>query len=1167
MTQVSAPNPASASGTTLLERNLAALGVFSGPTASLVGSAAPSSDVEFFDGPDGLIAARQGGRLLCSRHRPREEGEAFARSIPLEAAGGIVVLGFGAGHHVTALAERVRRAGLIIVFEPDVSLLRAVLERVDHTRTFLGSRVVVLTDERDAAGITRAVSGSEGLLAMGVRVAPHPASRARLGSSSDEFTRQVAKVVAAVRTTVVTTLAHAELTLRNQLQNIDRYVTSAGIADLKDAAAGFPAVVVSAGPSLEKNIRALATRGVRDRVVIIAAQTVLKTLLRHGIRPHFVTALDHHEISRRFYEGLTPRAVDGITLVAEAKANPAILEAFPGLLRTPADPVLDRLLEGTAEVEKGALRAGATVAHMGYYLARHLGCDPVALVGQDLGFSDGCYYAPGAAIHEVWSSELNAFNSLEAMEWQRIVRARHLLHRATDVHGRAIYTDEQMATYLVQFEKDFAADAVAGLTTIDATEGGVSKRHTRVATLAAVLESATSRLPDLPTPRTSGGEVLPRVRERLTRTRDDAVRIARAGREAESILSRMIEIQRDQSQIGRLIDRVYALRDEVESLQPAFALVDQINQTGTLNRARADRLIEIDEALTPLQRQRREIERDIVNVRWTADAADSLATLLDGAIATLEGAPRITREATPAQVRPGSPRTRAAAIIALTGEPRTFRGRPAIEHVVERLARCASLDAVLVAAGPDARIPELPGVGVVRTAELARDRARLEAIRAARLWSGWCWRGGIAGLTTYDEVFAPRTMAAAMRESGAEAGVIIGADWALVDPGLVDQAVARFAERPRFAFVQAPPGLGTCVVSRDLGEELANEASGWAGTIGALLGYVPIAPRSDPIAKPECVQTEPGVRDLLARCIPDSDPLRRRLERLGEEDARDASSLARALAPSLDEAADRVPQHVTIELCTGRRTGGLRARWLRGGGELAERPVLEPSVARRVFRELARERSDACVTLGGAGDPLLHPDWRGIIAAAVEEGIASVHLRTDLLVRPDEVEALAGSGVSVVSVDLMADDAATYREIMGVDRHHDARSNLERLLSLRRGFLPWIVPRMTKCEAALGTMERFYDRWLLACGACAIDPHPWNDPSSFPGEERIRAIPRPRPTAWREAARHMTIWSDASVTPARSDRRIGHADREGVAEIWARLWKTRRESIARERNG
>ncbi len=57
-----------------------------------------------------------------------------------------------------------------------------------------------------------------------------------------------------------------------------------------------------------------------------------------------MTALDYHEISRRFYEGLSASDVEGITLVVEPKANPAILSAYPGAIRCVGDDVLDRVL-------------------------------------------------------------------------------------------------------------------------------------------------------------------------------------------------------------------------------------------------------------------------------------------------------------------------------------------------------------------------------------------------------------------------------------------------------------------------------------------------------------------------------------------------------------------------------------------------------------------------------------------------------------------------------------------------------------------------------------------------------------------------------------------------------------------------------------------------------
>ncbi|MBL8991401.1 MAG: motility associated factor glycosyltransferase family protein, partial [Phycisphaerae bacterium] len=613
-------------GLSALERNVAALAAASPDAATRIQTAPPRPDLVWIDTPDGVPSATitdldplglaQVSRSLASQRRPLEEARRLTEPVKIADAAVLVVLGFGLGYHVAELARRVRKTGIIVVFEPDVSLLRSVLERLDLADWIEQTNLVILTDAADPAAMARAVQGNEHALALGTQIVEHPASRARLGEAARQFQAAFTDVVRAARTTVVTTMVQTQATLRNLTQNIDHYALGPGIEDLRDAARGRPAVVVAAGPSLQRNVDLLARPGVRDRVVIIAAQTVLKTLLARGIRPHFVTALDFHEISARFYEGLTAGDVEGITLVVEPKVNPAVTSAFPGAIRCAADAFLDLVLGNDLARPMGAIRPGATVAHLAYYLARWLGCDPVALIGQDLGFTDGQYYAAGAAIHDVWAGELNGFNTLEMLEWQRIARHRHTLRRATDTLGRPVYTDEQMATYLVQFERDFATDARAGLTTIDATEGGVAKRHTAPATLAEFLDRAAAgpalpRLPEPPGDR--GGDRRARARavgERIRSVRRDVHAVGTLSRQAEGVLIEMREHHADQQRVNRLIVKVEAVRDRVTRLQPAFELVQRMNQTGAFRRTRADRAINIEAEADPLTRQRLQIERD-----------------------------------------------------------------------------------------------------------------------------------------------------------------------------------------------------------------------------------------------------------------------------------------------------------------------------------------------------------------------------------------------------------------------------------------------------------------------------------------------------------------------------------------------------------------------------
>ncbi len=71
-----------------------------------------------------------------------------------------------------------------------------------------------------------------------------------------------------------------------------------------------------------------------------------------------------------------------------------------------------------------------------YYLAEHLGCDPIIFVGQDLGFSDGLCYTPGTSYEDVWRPELSRYCSVEMKQWEQIVRERFILRKISDYQGR-----------------------------------------------------------------------------------------------------------------------------------------------------------------------------------------------------------------------------------------------------------------------------------------------------------------------------------------------------------------------------------------------------------------------------------------------------------------------------------------------------------------------------------------------------------------------------------------------------------------------------------------------------------------------------------------------------------------------------------------------------------
>lgn len=1149
------PGPlAEAGSTSILAENLSALARRSPRVAEAVRRASPRDGLQWRTTDHASSwSAELDGRALASRRDPVREAEVLAESVDFKQVGAAVVLGFGLGYHVAALARRAGGHSMVLVYEPDVALLRSVLEHADLAAWLRDGRVMLFTDAEDGGAISESLTGLEALIGLGVSIIEHAPSRARLAGRGARFAETFTRVVAACRTQVVTTMTQMEATFRNLLMNADRYAGMhgcAGIADLADAARGFPAIVVSAGPSLERNLHLLADPAVRERCVIIAVQTVLKPMLARGIKPHFVTALDFHEISRRFYEGLTPADVEGITLVVEPKANAAIVESFPGKIRLTGAETLDVLLGTDLAGTHGVISPGATVAHLSYYLARHMGCDPVMLIGQDLAFTDGQYYAAGAAIHDVWSTELNPFNTLETMEWQRIVRWRGHLRRLEDHLGRPVYTDEQMSTYLAQFERDFLADKERGLTTIDATEGGARKAHTKTMALGEALERHLprgSRLPEFAPPAPDRVFSKSALRDRLASIRDDARMIAYLSRETAGLLKRMGGAAGDEARINALIERVHELRDKVQSKKDAYNLVHRLNQAGTYKRLRADRALGLDDDLTPVQVQSRQIERDTVNVTWFGDAASALGSLLQSTLDALEGAPKLTSDPVAAENEEdgasrndAAPPTRVAAVIPVDmrlsalGTQRAL-SRETVEATLGRLARVTNLAGVVLITNEPDQLSALMNNGPrpwplhIMRVESDLLRAVSASVRAARLWARTCWRGGIGGMTCYDEAFDPVLARRALEQFGYSSAMILGIDWSEIDPELSAQVLERHTRNPRalpFTFTQAPPGLAACVIGLDLIAKLAEgrAANDPHATIGGLLGFRPSRPRRDPIAEACCIQIPAEMRSRQSRFI----------------------------GARCEENAG--PSHLVLEINSDRFVPDAHAAWMS-----TER-------ARSLIEQCASMHPGAVLTLHGRGDPLFHPGLPEIIRAARSAGIAGVHVRTDALADEAAIDALLESEPEVISVDLRAENAATYAALTGGQRLETAVLNTQRLLSARRfsGGLPrpWIVPRITRCDAVYAEIENSYDRALIFAGAGVIDPMP----RALPGQ-RIAPLPLPRGAIEREAFSRLFIRCDGAVIADESDpdarERVpaGSAIESGVAAAWGTLIARRRAAM------
>ncbi len=581
------------------------------------------------DGSVTLSVIDEQGRSvrLHSLYKPLEEADRLVANFAPQDATAVFVYGLGVGHHVKRLAERVPEGVTVFVFEPSLDTILAALGSSTLSDALSRGRIRFLThiDRPEWINLFTPIAPA---ITGGLIEVEHPPSVRAHARWFAECRSMVNDVLTHARTATNTLLINGRQTAQNVIRNLPWYLTTPTADRLAKRFAQQPALIVSAGPSLRKN-RHLIREAV-GRCVIIAVQTTLQPLLDIGVVPDFVTSLDYSDVSRRFYERL-PRDLS-TELIVDAKANAVIPDAHPGPVTMLGATLAEGMLR-ELNVRRPALRSGATVAHLAFYLAEHMACDPIIFVGQDLGFVDGLAYAPGTSYDDVWGPELGPFCTLEQKQWEQIARDRNILSRIPDIHGRPMYTEQRLLAYLRQFERDFAQSPAR---IIDATEGGARKAGTEVMSLAEALASFCQqplRSPAAGHPGLSMQRIDAAMRS-IEARRSEAEAIAEISRQTLPLLEAIIEQQADQAKVNRTIAQLDALRARMNDLGATYELITQLTLESEMNRFRADLAIgaaDIDE----IERQRRQTLRDIENVRAIQSAAEQFAVLMDEAMTRL----------------------------------------------------------------------------------------------------------------------------------------------------------------------------------------------------------------------------------------------------------------------------------------------------------------------------------------------------------------------------------------------------------------------------------------------------------------------------------------------------------------------------------------------------
>ena len=193
-----------------------------------------------------------------------------------------------------------------------------------------------------------------------------------------------------------TVRAFGNMWLSQGVENLPFIAQQPSFMHLASVINNLPLVIISPGPSLDKNIRYL--NRIKSKAILLAPAQSVAALQREGIIPDIVMIADPCDLLYML-DGADMAAVKGILI--GVSCHPEIYRRYKDkIISFNVNGPIDRWISDIFN-DNHPLGACGSVSSMAFLLAGQMRCDPIILVGQDLAFADGKQYSSGSVDGEV----------------------------------------------------------------------------------------------------------------------------------------------------------------------------------------------------------------------------------------------------------------------------------------------------------------------------------------------------------------------------------------------------------------------------------------------------------------------------------------------------------------------------------------------------------------------------------------------------------------------------------------------------------------------------------------------------------------------------------------------------------------------------------------------
>lgn len=302
----------------------------------------------------------------------------------------VFLFGIGSGAYLKSIIHHSPKEANIVVYEPSMAIFLTVLKEIDLSEEIKDRPIAFVIEGLNDVEFVPVIQGVLTLETLEFFIEEvHPNYKTAFPEQLRERVKQLTKHADEFFVNFYTRRLLQERAAQNVLYNLPYIAEGYHTAQLsKVIPYKGAAVLISAGPSLDKNIEEL--RRAKNHLFLIAVDTAVKPLLKRGILPDVFITLDGRK-PLDLLEG-----AQMLPVVSNSVARYELLDRQKGKrifffdgYQLPLDLYFqnDKILPGVA--------VGGSVACSGFSLLYKMGFETVILVGQDLAYTDNKSHADG----------------------------------------------------------------------------------------------------------------------------------------------------------------------------------------------------------------------------------------------------------------------------------------------------------------------------------------------------------------------------------------------------------------------------------------------------------------------------------------------------------------------------------------------------------------------------------------------------------------------------------------------------------------------------------------------------------------------------------------------------------------------------------------------------